>query len=95
MVQVDEGSAEDLLSDPGSLHARFEILSELLTRMDVVPEVPHLIGVPRDILAEYSERAAHGDQLGEGPLINRLQGAVPSRRTRRGGAALHAEIRSG
>lgn len=50
--QVCEDTFENLLGDPGGLDSGCESLTESLFWVDVVAEVPDLVGVLRDILAQ-------------------------------------------
>ncbi|MES8350335.1 hypothetical protein U6T76_12760, partial [Cutibacterium acnes] len=82
LFEVCEDAFEDLLGDPGCLDPGCEALFELLSGVDVVAEVPDLVGVLGDILAQDTTRPRDGDQLRQAPLIQWLRLALQHGRRR-------------
>jgi hypothetical protein len=74
--EVGQGRLQHVMRDLGGVHAQLEPLLQLLPRMDVVPEVPDLIGVLRDVFAKDAERVRHRDEFRERPGVHGLHGSA-------------------
>ncbi|ORV03978.1 hypothetical protein AWC04_00165 [Mycolicibacterium fallax] len=71
-LQVLQSSDKHLLSDPRRLNSWREVLPKLLSRMDVIAEILHLISMLSDIGTQHADVLGHGNKFRQRPALYRL-----------------------